>query len=129
MKYIIALMLLLMPVTAQAMDKKLGTINCFKIGIFDEFGNGIAGLDVITPFSDFAVKIQCGANSVVTVNETGDTVADEGGGYYYVCTNDTITNNPEEECLNWQEGEGVFGGLIAKTPVKFKAVGGTVDTQ
>ena len=128
MKYIyIALMLLLMPVSAQALDKKLGTTNCFKVGIFDEFGNGIAGLDVITPFSDFAIKIQCGANSVVAVIETGDTVADESGGYYYICTNDTITNNPEEECLNWQEGEGSYAGLIAKTPVKFKAVDGTMS--
>src|SRR3990167_764602 len=123
----IALMLLLMPVTSWALDKKLGATNCFKVGIFDEFGNGIAGLDIITPFSDFAIKIQCGANSIVTVDETGDTVADEAGGYYYICTNDTITNNAEEECLNWQEGEGVFGSLIAKTPVKFKAVNDTTS--
>ena len=131
MKYIkqicIALMLLLMPVTSWALDKKLGATNCFKVGIFDEFGNGIAGLDIITPFSDFAIKIQCGANSIVTVDETGDTVADEAGGYYYICTNDTITNNAEEECLNWQEGEGSYAGLIAKTPVKFKAVNDTAS--
>jgi len=127
MKYIkqicIALMLLLMPCTAQAMDKKIVTNNEFKIGIFDEFGNGIAGLDVITPYSDTVIKIRCGAGNVITVDETGDVFADEGGGYYLLITNDTFTVVNEAECLVWVEGEGNYLGLIAKMPVKFKAVG------
>ena len=130
MKYIkllIIALLLIIPVTAHALDKKLGATNCFKIGVFDEIGGGIAGLDVITPFSDTITKIQCGANSVVPMNETGDTVADEGGGYYYICTNDTITSNVEEECLAWVEGEDIAAGVIAKSPVKFKAVGATMS--
>ena len=127
MKYILIALLLIIPVTSHALDKKLGATNCFKIGMFDEMGGGIAGLDVTTPFSDFVVKIQCGANSVVSVNETGDTVTDEGGGYYYICTNDSITSNAEEECLAWIEGEGIALGMIVKSPAKFKAVGATMD--
>ena len=125
MKYIIALMLLLMPVTSWAMDKKLGATNCFKIGIFDEFSNGIStGLDIITPFSNFVIKADCGSPSTVTTaDETGDTVEAEGGGFYYICINDAITNAVEDECSGWVEGEGDHLGLIAKTPVKFKAVG------
>lgn len=133
MKYIWTVLFILLIITpAHALDKKLGATNCFKIGIFDKSGNGIAGLDVVTPFADFVVKIQCGANSVVSMDETGDTVADEGGGYYYICTNDAVTNNPEEECLGWVEGEGVYapatGNLIAKSPVKFKSVSNTPST-
>ena len=127
MKYILMALLLIIPVTSYALDKKLGATNCVKIGIFDETGGGIAGLDVATPFSDFVVKMQCGANSIVSVDETSDTVTDEGGGYYYVCTNDSITSNVEEECLAWVEGEGIALDLIAKSPVKFKAVGATID--
>ena len=126
MKYIIALMLLLIPVAAHAIDKKLGATNCFKIGIFSasQKSGGLAGLDVVTPFSDFAIKVQCGdpdTNPVTTVDESGDDVDSEGGGYYYICTNDTVTNNAEEECLAWVEGETNYVGLIAKVPVMFKA--------
>jgi len=127
MKYIIALMLLLMPVTSWALDKKIVTNNEFKIGIFDKFGNGISGLDVITPYSDTVIKIQCGAGNIITVDETADTFADEGGGYYLLITNDTFTAVNEAECLGWVEGEGNYVGLIAKTPVKFKAVGATMS--
>lgn len=126
-KLLIALLVMILPVSSYALDKKIGATNCFKIGIFDTAGNGIAGLDVVTPFSNFAVKLQCGAQTLVTMDETNDTVADEGGGYYYICTNDTIGNANEEECLAWVEGEGSYAGLIAKTPVKFKAVGATMD--
>lgn len=126
MRYIMAALAVLLFITpAHAIDKKLGATNCFKVGMFSssQQSGGLAGLDVVTPFADFTVKVQCGGNSATTVDETGDTVADEGGGYYYICTNDTITNNPEEECLGWVEGEGNYVGLIAKSPVKFKAVG------
>lgn len=119
------ILIILTAVSAHALDKKIGATNCFKVGIFDTEGNGIAGLDIITPFADFAVKIQCGAQTLVTMDETTDTVADEGGGYYYICTNDTIGNASEEECLAWVEGEGDYAGLIAKSPVKFKAVSDT----
>src|SRR3989304_3099764 len=125
MKYIIALMLILMPVTAQALDKKLGTTNCFLIGIFDEFDNGIStGFDIVTPFSNLVIKTNCGSPSTTTtVDETGDTVEASGGGYYYICTNDAITNAVEDECMGWVEGEGDHLGLIAMVPLKFKAVG------
>ncbi|OHB71489.1 MAG: hypothetical protein A2W23_03160 [Planctomycetes bacterium RBG_16_43_13] len=128
-KLIIALLILIIPTVSHALDKKLGATNCFKLGIFDisSKGNGGAGLDVVTAFSDFAIKIQCGDNAVTTMDETGDTVADEGGGYYYVCTNDAITSNNEEECLAWTIGEGTYLDMIAKTPVKFKAIGQTMD--
>lgn len=126
-KYTILLLLLLISTTSHAYDKKLGTTNCFKVGIFDTIGNGISGLDVVTPFAHTVTKIQCGGNSATTMDETSDTMADEGSGYYYICTNDSITNNPEEECLGWVEGEGTMLNLIAKTPVKFKSVGATVD--
>ena len=108
MKYIIALMLILMPYTAQALDKKLGATNCFKIGIFDEFGNGIStGIDITTPFSNLVIKADCGSPSTVTTtDETGDTVEAEGGGFYYVCMNDAITNAVEDECDGRVEGEG-----------------------
>lgn len=124
---VLILMLSLIPITSQAFDKKLGATNCFKIGIFDTAGNGGEGLDVVTPFDDFDVKIQCGANALVTINETADTVADEGGGFYYICTNDSITSNVEEECLAWVIGDGTYTDLIAKSPVKFKAIGLTMD--
>lgn len=128
-KYITAIIFisLFIPVTSHAFDKKLGATNCFKIGIFDTVGNGGAGLDVVTPFDDFDVKIQCGANALVTMDETADTVADEGGGYYYICTDDSITSNVEEECLAWVIGDGTYTDLIAKSPVKFKAIGQTMD--
>src|SRR3972149_3090523 len=121
----IALMLLLMPVTSWAIDKKLGATNCFLIGIFDEFGNGIStGLDITTPFSNLVIKTNCGSPSTTTtVDETGDTVEASGGGYYYICTNDAITNAFEDECMGWVEGEGDHLGLIAMVPLKFKAVG------
>ena len=123
----IALMLLLMPCTAQALDKKINPVNSFVIGIFDEFDNGIAGLDVVTPYSDFAVKIQCGSSSITTIDETGDAITDLGGGYYYILTDDGIVYSIENECLVWAEGEGNYAGLIAKTPVKFKAVDATMS--
>ena len=129
MKYIIALMLLLMPVTSWALDKKLGATNCFLIGIFDEFGNGIStGLDITTPFSNLVIKTNCGSPSTITtVDETGDTVEASGGGYYYICTNDAITNAVEDECMGWVEGEGDHLGLIALVPKGFKAVGATMS--
>src|SRR3989304_6058051 len=116
MKYVIALMLLLIPVTSYALDKKLGTTNKFEIGIFDEFGNGIAGLTITT---DAVIKIQCANGATTTVDGTGDTLTSKGGGYYYLSTNDTIANNVEEECIAWAEGAGNYtpatGNLIAKT--------------
>lgn len=124
-KYIIVIvMLALLPATSYGLDKKLGTTNSFKVGIFDASSraNGGAGLDVVAPYSDFDIKIQCGNNTIVTMDESGDTIVDEGGGYYYVTTNDAITHNAEEECLAWVEGEGVYSGLIMKAPVRFKAV-------
>ena len=131
MTYFIMLMFLLIPVTGYALDKKIGAVNCFKILVSDTVGNGIAGLDVVSPFNDFNIQIQCGANTVVTVNETNDTVTDESGGVYYVCTDDIINNAPEEECLAWFVGQGIYspatGNLIAKTPVKFKAVNDTAS--
>jgi len=131
MTYFIMLMFLLIPVTGYALDKKLGAVNCFKVLVSDIVGNGIAGLDVVSPFNDFNIQIQCGANTVVTVNETNDTVTDESGGVYYVCTDDIINNAPEEECLAWFVGQGIYspatGNLIMKTPVKFKAVGATMS--
>lgn len=130
MKYIIALMLLLIPVTSHAIDKKIVSNNEFKIGIFSssQKGGGLAGLDVTAPYSDFAIKIQCGAGTIITVDETGDVIGDEGGGYYILITNDTFTAVNEAECLIWVEGESNYAGLIAKTPVKFKAVA-IVDGQ
>lgn len=129
-KYIIAIvMVALLPVASHALDKKLGTTNSFKVGIFDTSSraNGGAGLDVVAPYSDFDIKIQCGSNTIVTMDESGDTIVDEGGGYYYVTTNDAITHNAEEECLAWVEGEGVYSGLIMKAPVRFKAVAATMS--
>lgn len=133
-KLIIAiLLLLLIPVTNHALDKKIVSSNEFKIGIFDTVGNGIAGLDVNATggYSDFAIKIVCGAGNVITVDETGDTMADEGAGYYLLITNDVFTAVNEAECLIWVVGEGDYiqSGvmLIAKTPAKFKAVGATMD--
>ena len=124
MKYIIALMLLLIPVTSHAIDKKLGATNSFKIGIFSasQRGGGLAGLDIVSPYSDFGIKIQCGGGGLISIDETGEVLADRGGGYYYLETNDTLTATNEAECLVWVEGEGNYLGLIAKTPVKFKAV-------
>jgi len=129
MKYIIALMLLLMPVTSWAMDKKLGATNCFLIGIFDEFGNGIStGLDIVTPFSNLVIKTNCGSPSTTTtVDEIGDTIEASVGGYYYICANDAITNAVEDECMGWVEGEGDHLGLIALVPKGFKAVGATMS--
>jgi len=133
MKYIkqicIALMLLLTPVTSWAIDKKLGATNCFLIGIFDEFGNGIStGLDITTPFSNLVIKTNCGSPSTTTtVDETGDTIEASGGGYYYICTNDAITNAVEDECMGWVEGEGDHLGLLALVPKGFKAVGATMS--
>jgi|SRR3990167_1596193 len=130
-KYIIVLLLLLVPMSALALDKKLGTTNCVKIGIFDETGGGIAsGLDITTPFSNLVIKVDCGSPaSVTTVDETGDTIESEGGGYYYICFNDSMTNAVEDECVAWVEGQSGSDaeGLITKSPVKFKAVGATID--
>lgn len=135
MKYIklfIIALLLIIPATSHALDKKLGATNCFKIGIFDEYGGGIpvAALDITPPFSNLTIKVDCGSPaSVTTVEETtGDSIEDELGGFYYICTDDTITYAVEDECEGWVEGEGNAAGLIAKSPVKFKAVGTTLDT-
>ncbi len=128
MRYILTIFAVLLFITpAHAIDKKLGATNCFKVGIFDTVGNGITGLDVVWPYDHTVTKVQCGGNSVTTMDESGDTITDELGGYYYICTNDAITNNPEEECLGWIEGQGNMVSLIAKTPVKFKAIGATID--
>jgi len=125
----IALILLLMPVTSWAIDKKLGATNCFLIGIFDEFGNGIStGLDITTPFSNLVIKTNCGSPSTTTtVDETGDTIEASGGGYYYICANDAITNAVEDECMGWVEGEGDHLGLLALVPKGFKAVNDTTS--
>src|SRR3972149_8504768 len=128
-KIVIALLLCIMPYTAQALDKKLGATNCGLIVIFDEFGNGIStGLDIVTPFSNLVIKTNCGSPSTTTtVDETGDTIEALGGGYYYICTNDAITNAVEDECMGWVEGEGDHLGLIALAPKGFKAVNDTTS--
>ena len=128
MKYIIPLFLILFLISpVYAIDKKIGATNIFKIGVFDisSKGNGIAGLTYTT---DVVIKIQCGTAGITTVNGTGDTFTSEGGGYYYLSTNDSITNTNEDECIAWAEGAGNYAGLIAKTPIKFKAVGKTTET-
>lgn len=109
---------------AYAFDKKIISTNTFKIGIFDTSSqrNGISGLIL----SDIMIKVQC-ASTAVTINESGDTLTDEGGGFYRITTNDSLTPNNEDECLVWSEGTGNYAGLIAKSPVKFKAVGATID--
>jgi hypothetical protein len=119
------LLILLIPVCSFALDKKIGSTNQFKIGIFDTSskGNGITGLTYNT---DYIVKVQCGSGSIIPI--TGDTVTAEGGGYYRITTNSSITPTNEDECLVWSEGAGNYVNLIAKTPVKFKAVGATIDT-
>jgi hypothetical protein len=125
-KIIIIVLLLIMPVTSYALDKKIGATNSFKIGIFDTSSkaNGGAGRTYNT---DFVVKVKCGSGSVVTIDGTGDTITDEGGGYYSITTNDTLTANNEDECLVWAEGAGSYANLIAKMPVKFKAVSNTTS--
>jgi hypothetical protein len=131
-KIFIVLLILLIPISAQALDKKLGATNSFKFGIFDISSKLNAGVG-LTYNTHYIVKIQCGSNSVVTIDGTGDTITEEGGGYYRITFNDTVTNNPEEECLHWVEGAGIYAAtadhpnLIAKTPEKFKAVGAMID--
>ena len=131
---IIALLIsLFLAVDAHALDKKLVSTNCFKMVITDTSGNGIAGLDAATPFDDFEVKVKCGSDSIITLNEAGDTIVDEGGGVYYYCTDDTLTTTNENECVVWTVGEGNYSlatnpvtSLLAKNPLKFKAVAVTV---
>lgn len=120
MIYLITLLLLLIPYTSHATDKLInGTMPCFKIGIFDTDGNGIAGLT----FTDITLYMQCGRNTLVTVNETGDTIVEDSdtGGYYDICTNDTITSVNEDNCSAWVTGTG-----IAKYPVPIKDIGATM---
>lgn len=134
---IIAILLsLIFTVNAHAIDKKLGATNSFKVTITDNTGNGIAGLDVNATggYSDFAIKFKCGSDAIVTMDETGDTIIDEGGGVYYVTTNDTLTTTNENECVVWAVGEGNYvvattvpTSLIAKTPRLIKAIGATMD--
>ena len=122
MKYVLAILLIMFFVNpAHAIDKKIGATNIFKIGIFDTSSksNGVAGLTYTT---DVVIKIQCATAGVTTVNGTGDTFTSEGGGYYYLSTNDAITNTNEDECIAWAEGAGNYTGYIAKTPIKFKAI-------
>lgn len=124
-KILIAICLLIgFSTNSYALDKKIQATNTFKIAIYDTstFGNGVAGLT----FADLAVKVQC-ASTAVTIDETGDTLTSEGGGYYKFITNDTLTPSNEDECLIWVEGSGNYSGLLAKTPVKFKAVGATIN--
>ena len=121
MIYILTWLLLLIPYTAHATDKLInGTMPCFKIGIFDTDGNGVSGLT----WSDITLYMQCGRNTLVTVNETGDTIVEDSdaGGYYDICTNDSITSTNEDECSAWVTGTG-----IAKSPVKIKDIGATMD--
>ncbi len=122
---ILAILLALIPGPAWGLDKVIGATNTFKIGVFDSStrSNGITGLT----FSELAVKVQC-QSTAVTINESGDTLVEEGGGFYRVTTDDTLSPNNEDECDVWAEGEGDYSGFIAKAPSRFKAVGTTVGT-
>ncbi len=110
---------------ASAIDKRITASNTFKFGIFDTstISNGVAGLTL----SDIVIKVQC-ASTATTINETGDTLTDELGGYYRLTTNDVLTPNNEDECFVWVEGSGNYLGLLAKAPVKFKVIGATMTT-
>lgn len=121
---IFGLLFFLTCVPAYAIDKKIAASNTFKFGIFDisSSSNGLTGLTL----SDIVIKVQC-SGSVYTIDESGDTLTEEGGGYYRLTANDTLTLNNEDECFVWTEGAGDYTGLIAKAPVRFKVVGTTVD--
>jgi len=81
-------------------------------------GNAITGLGT----GDVTVKIECIGDAVTTVDETGDTWAEEGSGTYSIITNDTINGNAEDECRAWLEGEGTYAGLIAYAPKMFRYI-------
>lgn len=127
MKYIIAILLLLIPVSAHAMDKKLGATNKFEIGIFDTADNGLAPSTPLAISTTVNIKVRCANQSETTLTSGNTTFTSRGGGYYYVSTTDAIAHSAEEECSVWAEGAGSYAGLIAKTPMKFKAVGATID--
>src|SRR3990170_4430683 len=99
------IIILLLPVYSFAIDKKLGSTNSFRIGIYDISlrMNAITDLDVNATggYDDYEIHIKCGNNTEVTIDESGDVIVYEGSGIYYITTNDAITNNAEDECVVW----------------------------
>ena len=101
-------------------DKKIVTTNQFLLNAFDtsSIANSITGLSL----TDVVIKVECIGGSVITIDESGDTWAEEGNGTYSIITNDTITTIAEDEWRIWIEGQSAYANLIAYAPIKFKSV-------